>query len=53
MSNWAKESIFVMQKSGIINGVSLNEFAPGDNATRAQAAKIIYELLSLKLEQGV
>ncbi len=53
ISLWAKESITAMQKAGIINGVSETEFAPKSNATRAQAAKLIYEITQLKAGQGV
>lgn len=41
ISSYAKESVYLMRKLGIINGVGDNMFAPNDNATRAQAAKII------------
>lgn len=41
ISEYAKEAVYMMKKEGIINGVGDNRFAPKDNATRAQAAKII------------
>ncbi|HHU17050.1 MAG TPA: S-layer homology domain-containing protein [Clostridiales bacterium] len=44
IGEYAKDSVSVMQQSGIINGVGDNMFAPMDNATRAQAARIIYLL---------
>ena len=43
ISEYAKDAVFAMAKSGIVNGVSGNYFAPENNATRAEAAKLIYE----------
>ena len=43
ISDYAKEAVFAMAKSGIVNGVSGNYFAPTENANRAEAAKLIYE----------
>lgn len=43
ISDYAKESINELYCAGIINGVGGNAFAPTENCTRAQAAKIIYE----------
>ena len=48
IADYAKEAIEVMQKADIVNGIDSNIFAPKENATRAQAAKIIYMLLSAK-----
>jgi hypothetical protein len=45
ISDYARDAISVMQKAGIINGVGDNKYAPKDTASRAQAAKVIYELL--------
>jgi len=42
---WATDAVTAMQKAGIINGMGDGTFAPNANATRAQAAKIIYEIL--------
>lgn len=42
ISEYAKDAVYLMRRLGIINGVGDNMFAPNDNATRAQAAKIIY-----------
>ena len=42
ISGYAKDSVYMMKKAGIINGVGEDMFAPRDNATRAMAAKIIY-----------
>jgi len=46
ISDWAKEACVKMQEAGIINGMGQNHFAPKENVTRAQAAKILYEVLS-------
>lgn len=43
IADYAKESISELYCAGIINGVGGNMFAPTENCTRAQAAKIIYE----------
>jgi len=48
IADYAIESVTAMQKAGIINGVEGNRFAPDENATRAQAAKIIYLLIQQK-----
>ena len=45
---YAKEAVAKLSKCGIINGVGENIFAPDDNSSRAQAAKIIYGILKLK-----
>lgn len=43
IDEYAKESIKELYCAGIINGVGGNMFAPTENSTRAQAAKIIYQ----------
>ncbi len=43
IADYAKEAVFGMAKSGIVNGVEGNYFAPEENTTRAEAAKLIYE----------
>ncbi len=48
-SDWAKESIASLAKLGIVSGKGDNQFAPLDNATRAESAKIItgmYKILN-------
>jgi len=45
IADYARESVTAMQQADIINGVEGNRFAPNENATRAQAAKIIYLLI--------
>lgn len=43
IADYARESIEELYCAGVINGVGGNAFAPTENCTRAQAAKIIYE----------
>ena len=45
IADYAKESVAALYDMGIINGVSATEFDPLSQATRAQAAKIIYGVL--------
>lgn len=40
--NYAREGVYALAGSGIVNGMGDNKFAPLENATRAQASKIIY-----------
>ena len=47
IADYAKDAVYAMQQAGIISGVGQNIFAPTSTATRAQAAKIIYELMKL------
>jgi hypothetical protein len=44
---YALESVTVLENAGVISGVGDGRFAPQGTATRAQAAKIIYEALKL------
>lgn len=44
ISDWAKESVKKLHGSGFINGRGDNLFAPSDNITRAESAKLIYEM---------
>jgi hypothetical protein len=48
IASYAKDAVSKMQQAGIINGVGGNKFAPDGHATRAQAAKILYELYVLR-----
>lgn len=41
ISNYAKESVAVMQQAGIIQGREKGNFAPKDAATRAETAKML------------
>lgn len=47
VSNWAVTGMEEAVKAGIINGVTNDTLAPLDNATRAQAAAMIYKMLSI------
>ncbi len=47
IADYAGEAVYCLQNEGVINGVDLRNFAPGENATRAQAAKIVYQLLEM------
>lgn len=48
IAGYARDAIVAMQKGGIISGMGDGSFGPQQNATRAQAAVIIYKLWSLK-----
>ena len=43
IADYAKTAVQTLADASIINGVSDTEFAPVANATRAQAAKILYD----------
>lgn len=45
IADYAKESVGRMQTAGIVSGYEDNTFLPNGFATRAEAAKIIYETL--------
>ncbi len=45
IADYAKDAVSTLQVGGIIDGVTETTFAPNDNATRAQAAKILYSFL--------
>lgn len=45
ISDYAKDAVESLVKNGAINGFSDNTFRPKNNCTRAQAAKIIYEIV--------
>jgi uncharacterized protein YjdB len=47
IANYAKQAVEAIQGAGIIKGVGNDEFAPKKNASRAEAAVIIYNLWSL------
>ena len=42
-ADYAKDAIQVLYEADVINGKGDNVFDPAGNATRAEAAKIIYE----------
>ena len=46
ISDYAKEAVGALCSAGIINGTGDNCFSPLETVTRAQAAKIAYELMN-------
>ncbi len=44
IAQYAKPAVYAMRDAGVISGMEDGSFAPGDPATRAQAARIIYML---------
>ncbi len=48
IADYAKDAVAALASHGIISGMGDGSFAPKANATRAQAAKILYELYSWK-----
>ena len=44
-SDYAKAPVSALKNAGIVNGVGDNKFNPKGNATRAEAAVIIYNML--------
>ena len=47
ISNYAQDAVKALEEIGIINGMGDNTFAPRANATRAQAAKVIYVMMEV------
>ena len=47
VSEYAKEAVEFMIKRGAINGIN-GEFKPKAAATRAQAAKILYQIIKIR-----
>ncbi len=45
ISDYAKESVTALYKSGVISGMPDGSFKPASTCTRAQAAKMIYEIV--------
>lgn len=45
IAEYAKEAVAAMSSAGIINGIDGQNFAPLANATRAQAAQLIYSAI--------
>lgn len=45
ISDYAVDAVSELWSAGIVNGVSETEFAPLASATRAEAAKLLYEVL--------
>lgn len=50
IAEYARESANYLKKCGIIEGRENNYFCPSDNITRAEAAKILYSIRNLKIE---
>ena len=42
IADWSRDAVYTLSNAGIINGMGDGTFAPKANATRAQAAVIIY-----------
>ena len=54
ISEYAKEGVYALSSSKIINGMGDNVFAPLQTSTRAQAAKVLYEITKLlSAQKGV
>ena len=47
---WARESAALCLREKIINGINEGVFAPLENATRAQAATILYRIYGLLIK---
>ena len=47
MDDWSKDYIASLSQMGIVSGKGDNNFAPKDNLTRAEAAKVIYSAFKL------
>ena len=48
IADYAKDAVCAMHTAGVISGVGGNRFEPVGNATRAEAAKIVYEFILLR-----
>lgn len=46
ISDYAKNAVAYFGEKGIVNGIGDGSFAPRANATRAQAAKILYNIIT-------
>ena len=47
ISDYAKTAVYALKSQDIVNRIDGKNFAPQDTATRAEAAKILYALISL------
>jgi len=47
---WAREAVALCLREKIMSGVSEGKFAPLENATRAQAAMVLYRIYGLLLK---
>ncbi|MDR0405955.1 MAG: S-layer homology domain-containing protein, partial [Clostridiales bacterium] len=50
VSAYARDAVAALSGAGVVNGVSGGDFAPRQFATRAMAAKMVYELAALCVE---
>lgn len=48
ISGYAREAVYSLKANGIVNGKEDNRFVPQNAMTRAEAAKLIYELWKLR-----
>ncbi|WP_147355798.1 S-layer homology domain-containing protein [Cohnella faecalis] len=48
VSAWAQDAVNSAYRNGVMNGRGLNSFAPKQQATRAEAVQVIYNLLNVK-----
>ncbi|MDF2937884.1 MAG: 6-bladed beta-propeller, partial [Paenibacillaceae bacterium] len=46
--DWAKGAVAALSKRGILEGKDGNQFAPGDQATRAESVKVLLNMLRSK-----
>ena len=47
IAEYAKGAVSYLVKSGVVNGFTDNTFRPEEKCTRAQAAKVVYELMEI------
>ncbi|MEG2583758.1 MAG: S-layer homology domain-containing protein, partial [Oscillospiraceae bacterium] len=47
IEDFAKDGVYALKNLGIINGVGNDEYAPKNNCTRAESAKIIHSILGI------
>lgn len=52
-AKWAEEAVMALYNRGIISGVDENSFAPGMEATREQAIKMIVTAFDIKAKEEV
>lgn len=48
IDEYAKASVYALAQMGVLNGTGNGDFNPKGTATRAEAAKIIYELIKMR-----
>lgn len=47
ISDYAREAVYTVKHLGLMNGTGDNRFEPMSTATRAMAAKVVYEILKV------